>query len=194
MAHDRSPVGRGRGPSGLARAWVTAVRSPSRFFRAAVIPGDQAPGLLFALTVVLVEEATRLIMIPGAIPTTRLGPVPSAVIALALAVLLVAPVALHLTAALVTIGLVLLTRERATISETVQVVGYATAPCLFAGLPVPAIRVVATAYGAVMLGVGIAVVHDVSPAKAALAVVLPAGLVFGYGFRGIPALLALLPF
>lgn len=185
--------GRARGPVALARTWVAVVRSPRAFFRTAVVPGDQAPGLLFALAVVLVEESTRLLLVPDAVPQTRIGPVLSGVLVVALAVVLVAPVALHLSAALLTLGLVAVAPDRATVSETVQIVGYATAPCLLAGLPVPAVRVVAALYGAALLVIGVSVVHGIRPSRAVVPSVLPAVLVFGYGFRGIPAALAMIP-
>ena len=178
---------------GLARSWVAVMSSPRTFFRETVVPGDQAPGLLFALAVVLVEETIRLVLVPGAVPATRVGPLLSGALTVALAVLLVAPVVLHLVAAVLTLGLVLVAPDRATISETVQLVGYATAPCLLAGVPLPAVRVVAAVYGGLLLGIGVAVVHDVRPVRAAVATLVPAVLVFGYGFRGIPALLALVP-
>lgn len=193
MSTRPEPTGRERGVAGLARSWVAVMSSPRTFFRETVVPGDQAPGLVFALAVVLVEETTRLVLVPGAVPTTRVGPLLSGVLTVAIAVLLVAPVALHLVAAVLTLGLVLVAPERATISETVQVVGYASAPCLLAGVPLPAVRVMAAVYGGLLLGIGVAVVHEVRPGRAAMATLIPAVLVFGYGFRGIPALLALVP-
>lgn len=187
------PTGRERGPIGIARSWIRAMSAPRSFFRSAVVPGDQAPGLLFALAVVLVEESTRLLLVPGAVPETRVGPVLSGVLTVALAVLLVAPVVLHLAAAGVTLGLVLVTPDRETVSETVQIVGYSTAPCLLSGVPIPAVRVVAALYGAVLLTLGVAIVHDVRSDRALLATVVPAVVIYGYGFRGIPAAIALLP-
>jgi hypothetical protein len=76
------------------------------------------------------------------------------------------------------------TDERAGVSETVQVIAYAGAPCVFAGLPFPEVRLAAAAYAAVLLVVGMGEVHDLSlPAAAALSA-LPSALVFGYAFRG----------
>ncbi len=51
--------GRDRGPTALVRAWVEILRRPRRVFRTGVAPGDQAPGLVFAATVVLFEEVSR---------------------------------------------------------------------------------------------------------------------------------------
>ncbi|MFB6140032.1 MAG: YIP1 family protein [Halosimplex sp.] len=182
--------GRDRGPSALARAWAEAVVRPRRLFRSAVAPGDQAPGLVFASAVVLVEEATRVLAGAAAYPVLGDRPVASTVLFLALAVVLVGPAALHLVAALQTLILIPTAPDRAGVSETVQVIAYASAPCVFAGLPIPAVRVAATAYASVLLVVGTAAVHRVSLARAAALAALPAALAFGYGFRGFAALSA----
>ena len=113
--------------------------------------------------------------------------VASLVLVLVLAVGLIAPLALHFAAALCTLGLALLVSERGGISETVQVIAYATAPCLLAGPPIPALRVVCAVYGAVLLVVGISEIHDTGLPRAALAAAVPAAFVFGYAFRGFAA-------
>jgi len=182
--------GRDRGPVALARAWAEAMGRPRRLFRTAVAPGDQAPGLIFAATVVLVEEASRVAFGAASYPTLGDQPLVSTVFWLALATLLVAPAVLHLTAALQTLLLRGFVAERAGVSETVQVIAYAAAPAVFAGVPVPAVRLLATAYGSVLLAVGISEVHGISPWKAGALTALPSALVFGYGFRGFGALSA----
>jgi hypothetical protein len=189
--------GRDRGPAAVARAWLEVLVRPRRFFRTGVAPGDQAPGLVFAAAVVLVEEAVRFALVPGTYPVFADRPLASAALALAVAVVLVTPAALHLTAALVTVELAALTRlvgvapDRGGVSETVQVLAYAAAPCDLAGAPVPALRVACAAYGTALLAVGLATVHRLSLPRAALAAALPGALVFGYGFRGFAALVAL---
>src|SRR6056297_2097526 len=95
--------GRNRGPAALARAWVEVLVNPRRFFERGIAPGDQAPGLVFAVAVVLAEEATRFALVPGAAPTFGGRPALSAAFGLALAALFVAPAVLHLTAALQTV-------------------------------------------------------------------------------------------
>ena len=180
--------GRDRGPVALARAWAEALVRPRRLFRSGVAPGDQAPGLAFAAVVVFVEEATRVALGVAAYPELGGQPVASTAFWLALATLLVAPAALHLLAALQTVLLIAVVPERAGVSETVQVVAYAAAPCVFAGVPVPAVRVLAALYASVLLAVGVAEVHDTSLPTAALATALPSALAFGYGFRGFAAL------
>jgi len=183
--------GRERGPVALAQAWVEVLVRPRRFFRTGVAPGDQAPGLVFAACVVLVEEASRLALVPNA-PVVAGWPVASRLFVLAVAVVLVAPLALHLVAAIQTLLLRAVVPDRAGISETVQVIAYASAPCVFAGVPIPAVRVVCGVYGAALLVIGLAVVHGTSLPRATLVGVIPAALVFGYGFRGFAAATTLL--
>jgi hypothetical protein len=183
--------GRDRGPLALGRAWKEVLSRPRRFLPTGIGPGDQAPGLVFAAGVVLIEEAIRLTLVPGT-PVVAGRPLASRVLLLALAVVLVAPVVLHLVAASQTLLLMPLVADRAGISETVQVIAYASAPCVLAGLPVPAIRLFCGLYGAVLLVVGLAVVHGTGIGRATIAGALPAALVFGYGFRGFAAAAELL--
>lgn len=184
--------GRDRGPRAIARAWVEVLLRPRRFFRVAVAPGDQAPGLTFAMGVVLVEESVRLALSPAAIPSVTGSRPLSAALVVAVAVLIVTPAALHLVSALQTLALMVLAADRAGVSETVQVLAYASAPCVFAGVPSPGVRVAATAYAAVLLVVGLRTVHRMDSRRAALAAAVPAAIVFGYGFRGFAALETLL--
>ncbi|MEF8825253.1 MAG: YIP1 family protein [Halapricum sp.] len=179
--------GRDRGPRAIVRAWAEVLVAPRRFFRAGVAPADQAPGLFFLMTVVLVAEGSRYLLVPGAVPFAVGQPIAGPILALALIVVFVAPVALHLLVALQILVLRLFVPERAGVSETVQVMAYATAPCVFAGIPSPAIRVLCAAYGSVLLAVGLAVVHDTSYRRAVPAAALPAAVGFGYGFRGFAA-------
>lgn len=189
---ERTTGGRSRGIRALAAAWVDVMTSPKRFFRTTVTPGDQAPGLLFVMGVVLVEEATRFLLVPGVTPTFANAPIASAIFVLGLSVLLVAPAALHLVAAVQTLLLIAFVEDRAGVSETVQVVAYAVAPCVFAGVPHPAVRVICALYGAILLALGISIRHTVSFPRAILLTVVPNALVFGYGFRGFAAMETLL--
>lgn len=184
--------GRDRGPRAIGRALLEVLVRPRRFFRTGVAPGDQAPGLTFAMAVVAVEEATRLSLVPGAIPRIAGGPVLSAALVLSVAVVLVSPLAIHLVAGVQTILLVPFSTERGGVSETVQVVGYATAPCVLAGIPSPELRLVCTAYGAWLYAVGLGTVHRLGGRRAAVLGAVPAALLFGYGFRGFAALATLL--
>ncbi|HET7324553.1 MAG TPA: YIP1 family protein [Halococcus sp.] len=183
--------GRDRGPIALARAWAEVLVRPRRFFETGVAPGDQAPGLVFVGTVVLIEEATRFALVPGAYPVVAGQRVVSSVLALVVAVGLIAPLALHMAAAIQTLVLIPLADGRAGISETVQVIAYATAPCVFAGAPIPALRLACAAYGTALLVIGTAHVHEIGFWRAALVAVLPAAFVFGYAFRGFAAAEAL---
>lgn len=191
-------TGRRRGPVALLRAWFDVVLRPVGFYRRVVVPGDQAPGLVFGATVVLVEEALRIVLVPDTYPVFGGRPLVSGILWLAVTAFFIAPAALHLLAALETGLLVGGTRlaniapNRAGVSETVQVIGYATAPAVLAGVPSPVLQVGCTAYGAVLLFLGLSIVHDLSWARAVLVGILPAALLFGYGFRGIEALRILL--
>lgn len=183
--------GRERGPVALARAWATAMLRPRQLFRSAVAPADQAPGLVFAAAIVLVAETTRIALVADAYPVMGGQPLASAVLYVAFVVVLFTPAALHLVAALQTVILMAVVEERAGVSETVQVIAYATAPCLFAGLPYPGVRVLATAYGAVLFVLGLSEIHDVSLPTSVAVGAVPAALVFGYVFRGFGALATL---
>ncbi|MGM0591666.1 MAG: YIP1 family protein [Halobacteriota archaeon] len=179
--------GRERGPRGLVRAWVEVLVRPRRFFRVGVAPGDQAPGLVFGVLVALWYVGGLFAFDPGSIPA-----IPGGVVLGLLAVgLLVAPATLHLLAALQTILLVPLVPDRAGVSETVQVIAYATAPCVFASVPEPAVGLACALYGATLLVVGVSTVHETSPWRALAATALPSLLLFGYGFDGFGALAAL---
>ena len=184
--------GRSWSPIELARSWIAVLLAPRTFFREAVLPGDQAPGLLFVVAVVLVEEATRFVLIPGTAPVFAGYPSLSALLALGVAALLVAPAVLHLVAALQTLLLIPFAPDRGGVSETVQVIGYATAPAVFAGIPVPEVRAAVTIYGAFLLTFGVAIRHRVSFSRATLLAAIPNAIVFGWGFRGFAAIETLL--
>jgi hypothetical protein len=172
----------------MARAWAEVVGRPHAFFRDYVAPGDQGPGITFLAAVVLVEEAIRIALVPGAAPVFGGRPLLSALVWLLVAAVLVAPVGTHLVAALQTLLLAVAAPDRAGVSETVQVLCYASAPCLLAGVPEPWLRAFVVGYGAFVYLVGLAVVHDLGPVRATLLGILPAGLVFGLGFGGLDAL------
>ncbi|MFC7236407.1 YIP1 family protein [Halosegnis marinus] len=191
--------GRERGPRGLARAWIEILRRPRRFFANGVAPGDQAPGLTFAVSVALVYVATRFAFLPSARPAFFANEAASVGVGLLVAALIIAPVALHLVAALEVVILIAVVRDRAGVSETVQVIGYATAPMALAGVGVPpaladvallpevvaAWRLGLALWGAGLLWYGMATVHDTSLVRAGVAVALPAVIVFGYLFGGV---------
>ena len=189
--------GRGRGPVGIARAWAAVLRRPRRFFTTGVAPGEQDPGLAFAVVVAVVYVAGLLAVQPRLILGTSVVPILGGSTGLTmLLVLLVtavvaAPAGLHLTAAIQTVLLMLTVDDRAGVSETVQVVAYATAPCALTWIPVPAVAAACTLYGAGLLLVGLATVHETSLPRAIVAGLIPAVLVFGVGFRGLWLLAAL---
>jgi hypothetical protein len=179
--------GRERGPRGLLRAWLEVLVRPRQFFRNGVAPGDQAPGLVFAVSVAVAYTVGLFAFAPDRVPALAGGRAVSVAIALAAVALVVAPAALHLTAALQTVLLIVAVPDRAGVSETVQVLAYATAPCVFAGLPWPSLRLVCALYGTALLVVGLREVHDTTTARALAAGVIPAALLFGSAFGGLDA-------
>jgi hypothetical protein len=174
----------------VVRAWAEILVAPRRFFDTKVAPGDQAPGLTFAAAVVLVAEATRVGLFGGAYPVVGGRPALSAVLWVLLVTVLVAPAGIHLTAALQTVALVAAVDDRAGVSETVQVICYAFAPCVLVGVPDVRVQALAALWGAGLLVVGVATVHDVPLPTALPVAVVPALVVFGYGFGGVAAVTA----
>lgn len=185
--------GRDRGPGGMVRAWGEVLRRPRRFFANGVAPGDQAPGLSFAIVVALIYVGGLLAVQPDRVLGESRIPVMAdsvgltAVFVLLLTAVVAAPAILHLVSAIQTVLLMLLVDDRAGVSETVQVIGYATAPCVFAWIPVPGVAAVCGLYGAGLLIIGLAVVHRTTLFRAAVAGVVPAILVFGVGFGAVRA-------
>jgi hypothetical protein len=179
--------GRERGLEGLGKAFTQVLVNPVTFFDEAVSPGDQAPGLVFGMAVVLVSVSTRLALNPGdalAFPTSDWL---AALLTLALVVLLVTPAAIHALSALETLALVVVAPSRGGVSETVQVIAYAAAPCALAGLGVPALTFLCGLWSFALLVLGTRVVHDISVPRALLAAAVPGVLAFGVGFGGYPA-------
>ncbi len=186
-----SPTGgRDRGPRGVARAWVEVLVRPQQFFTNGVAPGDQAPGLVFAVAVAVAYTVGLFAFVPSRVPAFALGPGVSAALALALVAVVIAPATLHLTAALQTVILILTVPDRGGVSETVQVIAYAAAPCVVAGVPVPAVRAGCALYAAALLVVGLRTVHTTTTARAAVTGAVPATLLFGTAFGGVDAVIA----
>jgi hypothetical protein len=183
--------GRDRGPRALVRAWIEILVRPRRFFRTGIGAGDQAPALTFVMAVVGVEEVSRVLLVADAVPAVAGGELSSTVVALAVAVLIVAPASLHLISAIQTAILIPFIPDRGGVSETVQVLAYATAPCVFAGAPIPTLRVACATYGAVLYTLGLRHVHGISMPRAAVLGAVPAAIAFGYGFRGFAAVRAI---
>lgn len=179
--------GRARGPRALVRSWIEVLIRPSRFFVTGVGPGDQAPGLTFAMVVAVAFAAGWLGTAPNAIPGIVGSPMLSALVTLFVVGLLAAPVGLHLTAALAVVSLAIVVRDRAGVSETVQVIAYASAPFALAGPPVPVLRVACGLYAVGLLVFGLRTVHETSWLRASVAAA-PAALVgYGVGYRTIAA-------
>ncbi|MEF8782608.1 MAG: YIP1 family protein [Haloarculaceae archaeon] len=180
-------LGRERGPVGLLRAWVEILVRPRRFFHTKVTPGDQAPGVTFAAAVVLVAEAIRIAGFGGWYPVVGGEPTLSVVFWVLAVTVLIAPAGIHLVAAVQTLILVAAVEDRAGVGVTVQVLCYAFAPCILAGVPDVWVRSAVTLWGSGLLIVGLATVHDIRLPTALAVGAVPAALVFGYGFGGVEA-------
>lgn len=188
---EESEGGRDRGLRGITRAWIEVIVRPRRFFEHGVAPADQAPGLVFAVIVVLLFQGTRFVFGVDRVPVIADQFVLSVAFWLAFVAVIVTPVALHLVAALQTLLLAPFAPDRGGVSETVQVIGYATAPCVFAGIPLPPVQVLAVGYGTILLGIGLMVVHRIPARKAVVVGAIPAVIVFLGAFRGVHAIEAL---
>ncbi len=134
---------------------------------------------------------------PGAIPAIADPPLLSALVVLLVVIALAAPVGLHLTAAVATVSLVVASlerrdgigfRDRGGVSETVQVVAYASAPMALAGPPIPALRIACAAYATILLFVGIRSVHGTTPLRTIVAGIPPALIGYGVGYRAVAAI------
>jgi len=196
------PVGgRARGPRGLARAWVEALIRPQRLFANGVSPGDQAPALTFAVVVAAAFTLGWIAVDPTAVPGIVGSASLSALILLLVVIALAAPVGLHLTAAVATVSVIVASidvdgglslRDRGGVSETVQVVAYASSPMALAGPPIPELRVVCSAYATVLLLVGFRTVHGTTPLRTLAAGMPPAVLGYGVGYRTVASLRTLI--
>lgn len=184
--------GRARGPRGLARAWVEALIRPRRLFVNGVTRGDQAPALTFAVAVAAAFTLGWIAVDPSVIPGIVESVPLSAVVLFLVVVALGAPVGLHLTAAVATVSVIVASvefdgglslRDRGGVSETVQVVAYASSPMALAGPPIPVVRVLCGAYATVLLLIGFRTVHGTTPIRTLVAGLPPAVLGYGIGYR-----------
>ena len=193
-----SAGGRPRGLRGIARTWAAVLVRPRRAFANGITPGDQAPALTFAVAVAAAFTLGLIATDPAAIPNVvPSSPALTALVVFLVAVALGAPVGLHLTAAVATVSVVVASveiadgsfslRDRGGVSETVQVVAYASSPMALAGPAVPELRVVCGAYAAVLLIVGFRAVHGLGLLRTVAAAVAPAALGYGVGYRVVAA-------
>lgn len=191
-----STLGRARGPRGIVQAWIAVLTRPSQFFERGVVPGDQAPGLTFAAviagTFTLGWTVTEPAVVPGIAESVAL----SAVVVVLIVTALGAPVGLHLTAALATLSLLVASvettpsvrlRDRGGVSETVQVIAYASAPMALAGPALPGLRILCGGYATLLLLIGLHTVHETPPLRTLVAGVPPALFGYGVGYRTVAA-------
>ncbi|WP_330632511.1 YIP1 family protein [Halocatena halophila] len=195
--------GRERGVAGTITAWARVLFAPREFFTSAISTGDQAPGLTFAITVSLIAALPRVLADSGGSLDAK---VLEGLLVLLLIAVFVTPVGLHLVAALETVGLLAVEPDRAGVSQTVQLIAYAIAPCAVTGVCAVLVAttegvlatmgaliwVLATSYGAVLLVYGTAIVHETSIARATISALVPAVILFGYVFGARTAIMAIL--
>lgn len=188
--------GRARGLRGIARAWIEALVRPRRLFANGVAPGDQAPALTFSVAVAAAYTLGWIVVDPAAVPGVVDSVPISALVLLLVVVAMAAPIGLHLTAAVATLSVALASvefdgglslRERGGVSETVQVVAYASAPMALAGPPIPALRIACGAYATVLLLIGFRTVHGTTAIRTVVAGVPPALMGYGVGYRVVAA-------
>lgn len=193
--------GRARGPRGIARAWIETLVRPRRLFANGVAPGDQAPALTFAVAVAAAYTLGWIVADPAAVPGIVDSVPVSALVLFLVVVAMAAPIGLHLTAAVATLSVALASvefdggislRERGGVSETVQVVAYASSPMALAGPPIPSLRVACGAYATALLLIGFRTVHGTTPIRTVVAGVPPALLGYGVGYRVVAAVRTLL--
>ena len=189
---ERSGNGDLPSPEGLARAWVGLITRPRQFFREDVEPDRHLPALAFAMLVVAISETLRLALVPDAHPVFGGLAVPSALLWLVAVVLVVTPIVLALVTAVQTLLVKAFVDDPGDPTETAQIVAYATAPCVLAGVPIPEVTALVVIWGTVLLAIGVSEVHGpwFEPALALSAI--PSAIVFGFGFRGIGAVETLL--
>jgi hypothetical protein len=182
-----SETGRDRGVRGLLKTYVSILISPKQFFDSAVVPGDQVPGLIFGVVIALGYTVGIVLVTVSAPPTVAQPEVLASVILLMAVGLIIGPITLHLAAAFQTVLLIGLAPDRGGVSETVQLIAYASAPCLFAFIQVPIIRLMTCAYAWSLLLVGIRSVHSTSRLRAIAAGGPTGALLYGGLFRGFDA-------
>lgn len=172
----------------LIGTWIAVVGRPHRFFRNSIDRGEQSGALLFVAAVVLTTLVFRIGFGTLTLPTIGTSPLLSSILWIGVLVVLVTPLLLHLLAAVQTVLLIGLAPNRAGISETVQILAYAAAPCIFTGFGHVGLTLIACGYALGLVVYGTAVVHDCGWLRAAIAGGTPAVMALGIGFGGFAAL------
>lgn len=179
-------------PHWLIGTWIAVVGRPDRFFRQSIRRGDQSGALLFVAAIVLTTIVFRLGFGTLTLPTIGTSPLLSTLLWIGVLIVLVTPLLLHLLAAVQTVILIALAPNRAGISETVQILAYAAAPCVFTGFDHIGLTLLASGYALVLVVYGTTVVHDCGWLRATIAGGIPAVVALGVGFGGFAALEAIL--
>ena len=172
--------------------WIVIMFFPWRGFTHRIRPRDQSLGIVFAMLMVGLWAVISLLM--GTFSHPVIGGISwlSALIWMSLLVIVVVPVAIHLLAAVATVILIILAPRRQGVSETVQVIAFATAPVPFLGIDLIGVQAVAALYGVGLMWYGMRVVHRMSLERALLVVALPAYILFAMGFDANVAIVELL--
>ncbi|MFB6186403.1 MAG: YIP1 family protein, partial [Halobacteriaceae archaeon] len=168
--------------------WVGVMQNPRKFFERVIIPGDQAPGLTFAMTVTGIYLLSLVTFRTAPILSNAIQSVLSGVVLIGIFIAIITPLVIHLLAAIQTVLLMVFIADRGSVSETVQLICYAAAPGIFMGIPILLVQIAAGVYGISLYIIGVRVVHNVSFSKAIIVGIVPASILFGYGFQMMNAL------
>lgn len=162
--------------------WIVAMFFPWRCFTERVRPRDQSLGIVFAMVMVTLWAVISILI--GTFSHPVIGGVAwlSAIIWLSLLVIVVTPVAIHLLAAIATVVLITVAPNRQGVSETVQVIAFATAPVPLLGIDLIGVQAVAALYGFGLMWYGVRKVHRLSIERSLLVVAIPGYILFAMGF------------
>ena len=167
----------------LIDTWLKVMTKPHLFFGEMMEESGQGEGLIFVMVLVAIEEGSRLAWIG----------LEYSIIILGVTVFIATPILLHIVAAIQTVLLRFVKKDRNEMSLTVKVICYSISPCVFMGLTVPFLRIICAVYGWLILVIGIKEAHGVSMRNALLVTAVPSIIIFGYMFRGLLSIEALIP-
>lgn len=172
--------------------WLRVVTRPDQAFNEEIVPREQIRAIGFAAGTVLIWLAIHTIATTTGVSLLDTDSVLIWLIVAGLIIAVVTPIGVHLAAAIATVVLIVVARDRADISETVQVVALSMAPGILIAVPSVEVQAAAVLYGSILLIYGLRVVHRVPVERAVLAAIVPAYLLFWVGFGGDAAIIELL--
>lgn len=168
--------------------WASALLEPWVCFREFTVERDQTRAMGFVMVVIAGWALVGVLFETISHPVIGGFPTASLIIWITFLVLVVAPAAIHLLALVATLVVMAIVRERAGVSQTVQVMAYAMAPAVLVPIPLASLQVILALYGGVLVVYGLRVVHETSFWRALLAGIVPAYLLYGLGFGTTDAL------